>query len=150
MFIRVLRARDGFRGESSPTTWLYRITTNHCFNLLRDAARRARRVERYLTIPGEAQAVKSPAEAHITVGELVARLPPHLFELAVYAYLDRMTQEEIAELVDLSRKTVGLRLETARLLAAFEAEYRLVGPRLDPAKVAQGCAHAELTFTKAR
>jgi RNA polymerase sigma-70 factor (ECF subfamily) len=112
VFLRVLRS--SFRGDSSPTTWLYRITTNHCFNLIRDAARRARRTEQYLTVPLEEHAPDSAAEARIAVGELVARLPPQLFEVAVYAYVDRMTQDEIAEVVDVSRKTVGLRLKELR------------------------------------
>ena len=31
---------DGFEGRSSVRTWLYRIATNRCLNLLRSAARR--------------------------------------------------------------------------------------------------------------
>jgi RNA polymerase sigma-70 factor (ECF subfamily) len=112
VFLRVLRSH--FREESSPMTWLYRITTNHCFNLLRNAARRARRTEQYLKVPVAGLASESPAEARIAVAQLVSRLPPKLFEVAVYAYLDRMTQEEIAEVVDVSRKTVNHRLRELR------------------------------------
>src|ERR1051325_3881026 len=39
VFVRTLRARADFRHQASPATWLYRITTNYCFNLLRDGAR---------------------------------------------------------------------------------------------------------------
>jgi DNA-directed RNA polymerase specialized sigma24 family protein len=35
-------------------------------------------------------------------------------EILVYRYLDDMSQEEIAEFVGLSRKTVGLRLASIR------------------------------------
>ena len=35
IFLKVLEVGDKFRGESSPWTWLYRITTNHCLNLIR-------------------------------------------------------------------------------------------------------------------
>ena len=31
---------DGFEGRSSVRTWLYRIATNRCLNLLRSSARR--------------------------------------------------------------------------------------------------------------
>jgi len=34
------RGLDGFEGRSSPRTWLYRIATNRCLNLLRAAGRR--------------------------------------------------------------------------------------------------------------
>ena len=33
VFIRAFRNYDRFRGDSSPRTWLYRITINHCKNL---------------------------------------------------------------------------------------------------------------------
>src|SRR5215475_12227092 len=36
VFLRAVRHADEFRGEASPTTWLYRITTNLCLNRLRD------------------------------------------------------------------------------------------------------------------
>ena len=34
------RSLNGFRGNSSLRTWLYRIATNRCLNALRDAERR--------------------------------------------------------------------------------------------------------------
>src|SRR5262245_11971994 len=30
VFVKVLESGADFRGDSSPWTWLYRITTNHC------------------------------------------------------------------------------------------------------------------------
>ena len=45
VFVRVVRGYDAFRRDASPVTWLYRITTNYCLNLLRDSARRERRFD---------------------------------------------------------------------------------------------------------
>lgn len=40
VFVQVLEKKGGFRGEASPMTWIYRITTNLCLNRLRDGLRR--------------------------------------------------------------------------------------------------------------
>ena len=51
VFIKVVERYDTFRGESSPLTWLVRIATNHCLNLLR--SRRAKwrdRLQQTVTI----------------------------------------------------------------------------------------------------
>lgn len=37
-FLRVRRAFPGFRGEAQPSTWIYRIATNVCLDLLRRRA----------------------------------------------------------------------------------------------------------------
>src|SRR3989337_1865737 len=47
VFAKALQSYDGFRAESSPLTWLMKIATHHCLNLLRAerAAWRQRFVE---------------------------------------------------------------------------------------------------------
>ena len=45
VFVRVLKHARRFRREASPTTWLYRITTNYCLNVLRDSARHSRKLQ---------------------------------------------------------------------------------------------------------
>ena len=37
VFVRVIAAMGEFRGQSQPSTWLYRITTNLCLNRIRDS-----------------------------------------------------------------------------------------------------------------
>jgi RNA polymerase sigma-70 factor (TIGR02960 family) len=51
---------DGFEGRSSVRTWLYRIATNRCLNLLRSAARR----------PSAAAALPVPAPDPTGLGEV--------------------------------------------------------------------------------
>jgi RNA polymerase sigma-70 factor (TIGR02960 family) len=57
---------DGFEGRSSVRTWLYRIATNRCLNLLRSSTRR----------PAPAAALPVPAPAPTRMGE-VAWLQPY-------------------------------------------------------------------------
>ena len=42
VFIKAFQAAEGFDGRSKVTTWLYRITTNHCLNQLRYESSRCR------------------------------------------------------------------------------------------------------------
>jgi hypothetical protein len=39
VFIRVMRGAEGFESRSEITTWLYRITTNYCLNMVRSERR---------------------------------------------------------------------------------------------------------------
>jgi RNA polymerase sigma-70 factor, ECF subfamily len=122
VFLKVLSALPQFRQESSPVTWLYRATTNHCLNLLRERARR-----------GEGEMTEDLGESHLprheerlTLIKVLNRVQPELREIAVYYYLDQMSQDEIATLTGLSRRTVGNRLvafhEAARLAAGSAAK----------------------------
>src|SRR5579862_4540417 len=43
--LRAWRAADGFEGRSSVRSWLYRIATNVCLDMLRGTHRRARPME---------------------------------------------------------------------------------------------------------
>jgi RNA polymerase sigma-70 factor (ECF subfamily) len=125
VFVKVLGAFSEFRNEASPVTWLYRATTNHCLNMLRAKLRRPE-VQRD---DHDALASESISVAdRMTLTTVLARVPEHLREIAVYYYLDQMSHEEIAGLTGLSRRTVGNRLvefHTAARFAAGEATGRV-------------------------
>jgi len=121
VFVRVLRCFGEFRSEASPVTWLYRTTTNHCLNLLRERSRRGETVELL-----EARVVEDLSlDERLTLATVLARVPEHLRDIAVYYYLDQMSHDEIAALLGVSRRTVGNRLvefHAAARLAAGELE----------------------------
>jgi RNA polymerase sigma-70 factor (ECF subfamily) len=122
VFVRVLGSYGRFRHEARPTTWLYRITTNHCLNLLRDHGRRRALLAERLGPPAEAS--PSSADAAALLRQVFHGMPERLQEVAVYYYLDQMSQDEIAEVLGVSRKVVRTRLE------AFKA--RVAPDRLPP------------------
>jgi RNA polymerase sigma factor (sigma-70 family) len=110
------------KGEHRPSLgYLYRAVTHRCFNVLRDARARARLMEAHgeaLLVP-----VRSTLEGHMIDRDLLVKLLDRLddatVEVVVYRYLDDMTQEEVAEVADVSRKTVQKRLDRAREAVAL-------------------------------
>jgi RNA polymerase sigma factor (sigma-70 family) len=115
VFVKVLRERESFRGEASPVTWLYKVTTNLCLNRIRDASRRRALLAQ---LPPAEEAAGGPApEDRAAVAKLIASLPDELREIAVYYYVDEMNQDEIAEIAGVSRRTIGNRLEEFKAAA---------------------------------
>ncbi len=119
VFVQAIRSQGDFRNEASPVTWLYRITTNHCLNRIRDAARRRELLALHTSAE---ERVDAGPEARVAIADLLRRVPEELREIAVYYHVDQMNQDEIAELVGVSRRTVGNRLEEFRSTAAALAE----------------------------
>jgi RNA polymerase sigma-70 factor (ECF subfamily) len=116
IFLRAMNARAEFEHAASPVAWLCKITTNHCLNRLRDADRR--RVLLEVHRPATDEVGPPSAESHLAVGDILRRLPAALAEIGVYYYIDQMNQDEIAELLGVSRRTVGNRLDEFRAALA--------------------------------
>lgn len=120
VFVRVLAAGADFRGESQPSTWLYRITTNLCLNRLRDDRRHRERLEREADAERVSQAAdasgtrEGSADRRAVLRQVLARVPEDLARIAVHYHVDEMDQEEIAAALGVSRRTIGYRLERFR------------------------------------
>lgn len=120
-FVTALRSEAQFRREASPMTWLYRITTNHCLNVLRDSSRRQELLAERVA-DAETEPAQQPShDDRLTLAQVLRRVSPELQEIAVFYYVDRMGQEEIARLLSVARRTVGNRLEEFRRQAAAAA-----------------------------
>jgi RNA polymerase sigma factor (sigma-70 family) len=126
-FARVIRNWDQFRGESSPLTWMYRITTNWCLNQLRNQRGRAdKRHHHSQDIVGDGMTwQRDDSEARL-VRRLLAEADDETRRLVLHVYFDDMTREQAARMVGLSVPTVRKRLR------AFFARCRgaLSGPDL--------------------
>ena len=127
VFLKVLENLDSFREDASPSTWLYRIATNHCLNRLRNSRRR----QELLAEHGSElypSAVGSNQEATLLLRQLWKELPDELLQIAVYYHVDGMTHAEIAEVIGTSRRTVGNRLlELEELAHAKAGRPKVVG-----------------------
>ncbi len=112
VFLKVLESMDSFRGESAPSTWLWRVTTRHCLNRLRDDGRRRELLtEHHDAVPGVLGSQPN-SEAQLLLAQLWRSLDPELVAIGVYAYVDGLSHDEIAPLVGCSPRTVGTRLQT--------------------------------------
>jgi len=116
VFLRVIRRGDSFRGDASPSTWLYRITTNLCLNRLRDEKRRHLKLVAQHTSSASTEK-KGGQDLRIDLRRLLEELPKELSEVAIYYHLDGMDQKEIAEILAVPRRTIGHRLERFAKLA---------------------------------
>lgn len=144
VFVALYRSLDRFRGESSLSTWIFRITVNHCKNRKMSRERRAwgRHVpldgaqwdegpERQVAADGpwaDAGAEQSHAEALVRQG-LEALSEEHR-QVIVLRDIQDLDYDEIAAILDLPRGTVKSRLHRARAELA-----RVLRNRIDPGDV---------------
>lgn len=103
IFVRVVKGVDGFSERSRVTTWLYHITTNYCLNRLRNQSRR-HELDASDTFD-EAQGAR--AESLSLMRQLLRDADPREAEAAVLVFLDGCSHEEAAEVLEVSRRTVG-------------------------------------------
>lgn len=96
--------------------YLYAAVTSRCLNLLRNRNTRTRLLDR--EDPSLRGPIRTRCDDQVIgldlLAKLSARLDESTLQVLVYRYFDDLTQEEIAQLMDLSRKTVGKRLDRVR------------------------------------
>jgi RNA polymerase sigma-70 factor (ECF subfamily) len=154
VLLQVIRKLGTFRGESSLSTWLHRITVNAALALRR---RRDGSGERQLTVPLE-QWLAAPSqpgharswgvapdeqalgrERRFLIEAAIRSLPPLYRDVYVLADVEELANDTIGEMLGLSLPAVKSRLHRARLLMRaalaphFEDEPRRAPPAGQPA-----------------
>lgn len=134
VFIKVDQALPGFRGESSLSTWLYRIATNTAYDRLRspsfqnqqddhqsgeeDEDRDACLREKKPLI--EQQFVKKEMDTCLL--SYLARLPESYRSVLVLSDMEELSNKEIADILGVTLGTVKTRLHRARASLREELE----------------------------
>jgi RNA polymerase sigma-70 factor (ECF subfamily) len=119
-FLRAWRGMDGFRGDSKFTTWLYRIVTNLCYNRLPKLRRQleetdAEGLEAYPSPSApDPPALVEAAERRAFLHRQIASLPEKYRLVITLFYLQELSYEEIAGVLDLPLGTVKTHLFRAR------------------------------------
>jgi RNA polymerase sigma-70 factor (ECF subfamily) len=121
VFLKLHRFRDAFRGESSPSTFLYRITTTTCLNRIRSARRRPEDPVAELPPLPATDSVLDTLALRQLLDQLLADSDPTTRECLVYHFVDGMTHDEVGEMVGLSGAAVRKRIAGFRNQARGEA-----------------------------
>ena len=123
-FLKVLEDLSRFRGQSSPATYLFGVATNLCLNRMRNRSARnetwqenvAAALEQGRTGTAEA------AEARQLAASILAETDEETALIALYHFVDGLSQGEIARVVGRSRVTVNQKLRRFRHEARERAE----------------------------
>lgn len=128
VFLKAWRSLPAFQGESSFSTWLYRLTNNAAIDLLR--RERKRRGDTSLDgeegLPGDLAADPAPTpeqalerrELSRAVEDGLSRLSDEHRQVLVLREINGLSYDEIAQVLGLSPGTVKSRLARARLALA--------------------------------
>ena len=112
-FARVIKHREDFRAESSPLTWMYRISTNYCLNQIRNSKGRhdKRELNRELLVgDGVAHPNSGRWESARVIRRLLEDADDQTRQIVIHLYFDDMTREQAAQLVGVSLPTLRKRL----------------------------------------
>jgi RNA polymerase sigma-70 factor (ECF subfamily) len=131
-FLRVHRNMERFRGDSSFTTWLYRVVVNLAITELRRRSRSRTQLMEDIA-PAEAwraeeEAADAPAlhlemgEERETVQRVLRHLPPDYRAVLVLRHFQQLAYEEICQVLGLTMSQVKTRLHRARRM--FKERYR--------------------------
>jgi RNA polymerase sigma-70 factor (ECF subfamily) len=107
-FLRVHRHLGAIPDEDAVLPWLYRIATNLCLNALRDGRAGPVLVEVPPERPGAS--LDELLNNRDLITRVISRVSPNVQLTAWLFYMDGMRQEEIAEVLGISRRSVAKRL----------------------------------------
>src|SRR5262249_27026849 len=131
VFVTVFKSIDTFREDSKLSTWLYRVTVNHCKNRIKYLARRHDRdrdeLDETSTTTGANGAIGGPMPASpdralegIQMEQLLADAIGSLDEeqrmVVILRDIEDLSIEEICKITELPDGTVKSRLHRARLV----------------------------------
>jgi RNA polymerase sigma-70 factor (ECF subfamily) len=110
VFVKLLRDIDRLEAGENALPWAYRVATNHCLNLRRDARRRREEaLDSELDVRADS---KNQGYADLQLAQAVlSRFDAQTQAVAVGVFVDGMEHEEIAEILGISRRTVSRKLE---------------------------------------
>lgn len=111
VFAKAIVNETSFRGEASPFTWLMKISTNHCLNVLRE--KRAAWHDQYESmerVRGEAHGGPGTLEARDLVRRSLSSFDQETQAAVVHYWVDDLTLEEVAALLGRSVPTIRKRL----------------------------------------
>ncbi len=130
-FLRVHRNMARFRGDSSFTTWLYRVVVNLAITELRRRTRSRTQLMEDIAPPEAWRAEDEGADApllHLEMGEeretvqsVLRHLPPDYRAVLVLRHFQQLAYDEMCQVLGLTMSQVKTRLHRARKM--FKERY---------------------------
>ena len=123
IFIKAYQYLPKFKGNSSFSTWLYRITTNHCLDQLRKRNRRRtfsldalieEEGDRIHGLFSTTAVAASQMEQRDLAGKILSTLPEDYRTILTLREADGLEYQEIADVLNCSLDAVKGRLSRAR------------------------------------
>jgi RNA polymerase sigma-70 factor (ECF subfamily) len=109
VFVKLIRDMTKLEDRETVLPWLYRVATNHCLNSRRNAVRRGEELEAPpLELADSTGADTLPDRQLVQV--ILSRFDLTTQSVAVGVLVDGMEQEEVAEALGISRRTVARKL----------------------------------------
>lgn len=112
VFINIWNALDSFKGNSTPKTWIYRITVNTCLLYIRSNNKKQTTpldTDSYTTISGTSEAQE---EQHTALYRAIGELPK-LERLIIMLVLEGLEYEEIQKIAGIN--SINLRVKIHRI-----------------------------------
>lgn len=122
VFVTIYERLNDFNLRSSFSTWMYRITMNACFAVMRKQERRGKYYDADRTMDGltlassgaTPEASAGQHEVRRYLEEAIRRLSPDLRATFVLRQTEGLSYREIGKVLDVSTGTVASRLARAR------------------------------------
>ncbi len=111
VFARAMVNENSFRAEASPLTWLMKIATHHCLNVIRSAG--AQWHDEYAQVQvvrGEAHGGAHEIEARDLVRKSLSKFDLETQQAVIHYWVDDLTLEEVAAVLERSVPTIRKRL----------------------------------------
>ncbi len=108
--MRLVRDMGKLEERDEVLPWIYRVATNHCLNLRRNAVRRG---EEALS-PDLELASRQPVDSlpdRTLAQKILSRFDAATQAVAVGVFVDGMEHEEVARALGISRRTVSRKLD---------------------------------------
>lgn len=113
--VQAWQALPLFRGESSAATWLYRVATNRCLNLLQRRKQSEPLSDSHQAPGSEPAEIVETVDALDALKRSLMRLTPEQRAPLVLREFEGLTYDEIAAVLEVSLPAVKSRIRRARL-----------------------------------
>ena len=122
IFVKIFKKKDTFREEAQMSTWIYRISMNHCLDILKSKRRKQEFYRLVSHLPfmesraetGKTENKLEDKEAFERIQKYILQLPEKQLNALVLNRLEGLSIEEVSKIMNMSYKAVESLLQRAK------------------------------------